>query len=1326
MMGLRNVLQSQSKGDFEGFEALQIPADGVSELTAAIDEYPREAVVARPHQDNDGIPAMQEVLESLHTTETKSGHFSRKTKNVAGAHAFEMRYARERPESTDRVVTLQYLAGSDVRDTMLEQQLTHRYPNTIFDRREPSFLDVSKGQYVAGATLGLRRYTLYPIRSVNLDGFRSDPTGSIIKEMTGMGSSEATADADVIVQILFKPALRDWLQGVKNGEGIVPDAGKQSADSTAIEGTPSVSDLIFDLKQPTQEKRRHQIFPWKKEWIEHDPSPRDREVAKMLDEQDGKAWRLYFRIFAVSDDPDVAIDRASKTASMFRNYYEYRGEQTFLPQPFSRKQLPEQLYAGARREWEDVGIVKTQGEVAGTVNIPTADDVSSGKMRWTLAKPGDGVPPGTPRFNFKEHGVAGASRAEKQVAMFDANEDGDPIWVGWGAKHSTEVGIPDWLLKIPSFILGRSGVGKTTCKTNIFSQAAQRDHGALVIDPNGQAADDFIAEWPEDRPEEDLVVMDLEREDLLPQFNFLEIPGVPDEIDLDSYTATTMIEAIADDLEAMVAQAGGDDNYIGSVMKRVTKTVARGMLKSERRPTLLDLACCVSSQENLEIFSNWMSEERMHFIRETARRQAETKTDSDLDPLAGRMDEWIHNDAIRDLISARDPSFSVHDIVKEGKTLVVKFPEAAGESLKQLLSTALIRRTYCSKRLIDNDEPFWLFCDEFDSVATEQSNIHGILSEARKYNYRCVLACQSPANQLPGEVKEAVEDQCENLIAFKPGSEKNCRYASYQHTVDKETFSNMSYYQFYFRTHDDTNSTTPSYLVESFRPVREVRAEIDDLEPRTEREIEEMKQRSLERYGAPIKSPEQQRADSYFTGDETPSVDGADDGDRGEIVETLCCKAAYDEAIHETKEQYLNAKIDMAKEPDLFDTWVDVGKEATEEGAIGVYGRFLRYFRDVDPHAAENLHMGVFSSVVESLSELEVRVLADGTEQICCTKDAPTRFKGSGDDRTRGSIAHGQMLIEWYERLTRLGLEITIVEQTGDRDADAIGRIRESLPELEQLHRGEITHRQFAPALEQFQREHPLLYELTGGEDVTIEAEKSTTRSPGKTARNLAKAYERGEKCMFLTTTDRAHRVYNGLTDPPFVRDDDGDRARLYHIRTLSIGEETPLRPNTTEENYWYFEYETSDFVLTDGDGEELSRFDSLDAVKSSLNAYPADTSSVDEELIGPDGDWRQIKLPFDPRDAFGDEWPTEEDYEILAHDGDSMLCLLASVLGPLNRLIDRGAYDPSIEEEQHKEPVSDEDGNEELTSDTEASSDSATGSADDLTQGFEKLYQND
>src|SRR5699024_8239878 len=304
------------------------------------------------------------------------------------------------------------------------------------------------------------------------------------------------------------------------------------------------------------------------------------------------------------------------------------------------------------------------------------------KMRWSLAKPGDGVPPKTPRFPFDDYGVVSASDHLKETTIFDASSPGDPFYFGWGAKHGTEAGIFSKLLDAHMFIAGRTRYGKTILTEHFCSQVFERDQGGLVIDPKGRDADDFIREWPDHRDEDDLIVMDLglnpddEPYEKVPRFNFMEIPP---GYDPDSRFAATMIEALADDIAAMVAQSGGSENYLGALMKRVTKTVSRGLLRSGRGVSLLDLACACSSQTGLSEFSRWMDDERITFIRETAKR-FEEKEDADLEPIAGRMDEWIHNDAIRDLISARDPSFSIHEDVEVGTVIVHRFATGAGET----------------------------------------------------------------------------------------------------------------------------------------------------------------------------------------------------------------------------------------------------------------------------------------------------------------------------------------------------------------------------------------------------------------------------------------------------------------------------------------------------------------------------------------------------------------------------------------------------------------------------------------------------------------------
>jgi hypothetical protein len=460
----------------------------------------------------------------------------------------------------------------------------------------------------------------------------------------------------------------------------------------------------------------------------------------------------------------------------------------------------------------------------------------------------NGVPPNTPRFSRSEHGVEPGS-PEEEVAMLDESKPDDPFWFGYGDQHGVEAGIfPD--LFDHMLITGRSRSGKTVLTEHFCSQVFERDEGGLIIASNSSEADEFIREWPEHRDDEDLVVMDLglnpddEPYENIPRFNFMEIPP---GYDPDSRVATSMVEMLADDIVAMAAQAGADDNYIGPVMKRMTKAISHGLLHSGRGVNLLDLACAISSQDSLSQFSQWMDDERIAFIRDIAKR-FDQKADADLEPLAGRMDEWIHNDAIRDLISARDPTVSIHEAVKEGKVIVLSFGRGMAETERRLLSTALIRRTYASKRVCDNADPYYLVCDEFDKRATEECNLHTILPEAGGHNYRCVLLCQAPDDLLPGRLKTAVNNQCDTFLTFNP-STTTADFVAKHHSVGAKALRELTRYKFYLRTHTSTGDTTHSYRVNAFEPVRGVRESANGETAMSEEEVEALKLRSMERYG---------------------------------------------------------------------------------------------------------------------------------------------------------------------------------------------------------------------------------------------------------------------------------------------------------------------------------------------------------------------------------------------------------------------------------------------------------------------------------------------
>lgn len=1160
------------------FETRTLTERDAEQVQTAQAGVPTDAIVVRPHQDNAGIDGMDDVLTSLPRAETESAGLLRGTQTTAAPFAFELRYADD--GTGERVLTLQYVTRDERLHALLGRHLPDKYPDSLVETRPATWLSVHQDQHMAAATLGLRRYTLYPLKNAKLDSFRRDPTGSIITEMVGAAEASG-ADADVAVQVLARPAGTDWQQGVPGGYGLADRYGEGlTASETRVTNPLSTQKLRHLLTQPTYECRAilptpigtllGALHPFFRDEFTHEPSKADRQAATMLSDLDGRGWECHVRLVAVSDDAALATERVASTAAMFDNYYEYRGAQTFLPIPKRGSKIVETATAAAAREWPTnpaQRIIKPQIELAGLVNVPRAEDVATNKLRWALAAPGDGIPPGTARFDGEAHGVtADANSAALQVAMLDAAGPEEPLWYGTGVKHGTEAGVfPETLYH--QFVGGSTRMGKTTLLSNFTAQCYRGDGGGLVLDPKGLDAEAFLAEWPRDRPVEDLVVMDLaDGFDEIPRFNFLEIP---DYLDPGTRAHTSYVEALAEDILAMVAEAGGSDKYMGALMKRVVKTVVRGLARSGETATLLDVAAVCASSENLSRFRERMAAERFAFLRETAER-LEARDDTDLEPLAGRMDEWVLNDNVRELICAREASFSINDVVREGRFMVVRFAPASSATEIQMVGTALIRRTYFAQRHLQPGHPFDLVCDEFDTIASEESNIQSILSEAAAFGYRCTLACQAPTNQLPERVRRAIENQCGTFLSFNPGGGRDAKWISHQHTVDAEDLLNLPRYRFYMRATTRDDDLTHSYMVEGFPPAREVRGD-----GRTDREIRALTEASLAHYGAPTETEAEQRAASPFIGDGTePRSETETDGlEMTEQRERTAVQAVYDVAIR-------------AGDPDAF-----VGLSAVHdtlcrrlaalEGVVGIETRLetkgdcwravLQHVRDV--------------WLETRTREGETQVRARNPRQVICH---------IGSNRSAGGAAHALLLWAAYAPLTRAGFDVTISDASGT-DPDGLATPIDDPADPDLVNR--------------------LLGEF---DEARIESESSTVSKPGSTVRHILQAHAEGRATIVCCRPDDADAVREVIdTDPPLCRsghDVSGEIRYYTSPRDLRIDGEPMGRPGGRE-NVWIREA-SGEVVLRDEMGTEHARFDSMEAVFEDAEAYPGGEQVVKRPVM--------------------------------------------------------------------------------------------------------------
>lgn len=1238
----------------------------------------------QPYHGERGVEEAVNLLGGLYQYQTKLSFI-----NDSETHVFEMWYNGERatfyyiPEDVETGEQFRDQASEDYPDSNVQQK-SEPYP------RNDDHEMFEAGRAIAGARFDLLENPIFPLKSLENGGFGTrsrgatrDPYKDIIGPVTRDDSCQ------IMYQLVFCPTKRGRIRQWRAGRTARSLKEKQA--------------VLLD---------------------ERDPTKAEREAARTIEEQKSRdIFSVEMRLLVSAPTKQRANNRLDDIANQINNRYRTNQGQQLYGEPASsyipglNSQRATNLASKVvNREFlQNSRIECTPEELAGLAHLPS-DDVQNQTIDWTATRAGDPVPVGTPRMPWSDFDLDPMQLTpyEEQEAMITKPDKGDPYWLGRGARKNTEAGIDPELLKLHMFVGGATGTGKTTTLKNLFSQIMRRGHGGLFYDPKADDAKDFVSLVPEGR-EDDLIYIEIGGDrDQQVGFNFLEIPGDPDP---DTARFDEAVESLADDIEALLAQAGGEDDYWGPRMSRVVRNMARGMAKSGRDLTLLDMYYALIDEQGRQKYAEHLDDERIEWIVDYASRQLADMDDSDIEPLIGRLQQWVESDLMRSIVSHPESTFSIEEAVAEGKIIIVRDDTGTGGTAGTMIATALIRRIWAAvqKRQQETefeDPPmFYAILDEFDKIVSGQASIAEILSLARSFNLSMIPACQDLTNQLQGqdEIKNAILGQCNTFINFNPRREGEAREMVTRHDEDltASDLTNIRPYRFFMRTQNDRGEQTYSYKVHAFPPTDEV---VDGI-ARSDENVEQLIERSLDSYAAERMTSEEIRKESEFSsggaGIDPEAV--ADIMDAGKDEETQLRDelfAAVDRA------QIRNEKIgEFVSSDQIHDAWETI--------AGGDLGYISGTANKIEETADEYLQKQ------RRNNDVHARLTPEGREVAGLVQD--TGSSGSG-----GGLDHRWVLSQSKLAYERMGYTVSLPTQgEGDGELpDGIGLLPidpTDVDDLNEFHRLESV----------LKTEFNEVYEYSEGRDISIEAETSTITKPMQTMTNLRKAMESGMKCVF-TTKDGSYDpdAFDDPDDEPshanlfeywarrgegimyaksdkddqrhdhdkltFARKvDDDDNRWFYNKETdLEIDEHhglVALRPAAEgSETVWREEGDEIVLASTVNSTEEVhARFggpgDLADPPRESVPAYYEYDDSAGEYHVQVGGEqevyqtadelhanWTPVIEPFVPEIEFADEngevdLPTPEDFEfVIFPDGNNdeydepMVYKQGEIVGPL------------------------------------------------------------
>ena len=309
-----------------------------------------------------------------------------------------------------------------------------------------------------------------------------------------------------------------------------------------------------------------------------------------------------------------------------------------------------------------------------------------------------------------------------------------------------------------TYLIGKTGMGKTTVLENMIIQDIRYGHGVAVADPHGDLVDKLVDYIPSHRVN-DLVYFNPADVDYPIAFNILEnidpnyrplvasgLVGVFKKIWADSWGPR--LEYILNNAILSLL------DYQGSTLLGITRILVDKKYREK----------VINKVKDPIVKAFWLDEFNQY--NERFRTEA-------IAPIQNKIGQFLSNSIIRNVVGQSKSTIEMRDIMDNRKILLMNLAKGRiGEESSALLGAMMITKLQLaamSRVDIPEEErkDFYLYVDEFQNFATE--SFGNILSEARKYRLNLTIAHQY-IEQLDEKVQAAVFGNVGTIICFRIGA----------------------------------------------------------------------------------------------------------------------------------------------------------------------------------------------------------------------------------------------------------------------------------------------------------------------------------------------------------------------------------------------------------------------------------------------------------------------------------------------------------------------------------------------------------------------------
>ena len=347
-----------------------------------------------------------------------------------------------------------------------------------------------------------------------------------------------------------------------------------------------------------------------------------------------------------------------------------------------------------------------------------------------------------------------------------------------------------------TYIIGKTGTGKTTLVKHAVYQDIVNGNGLALLDPHGDMFHELLEVIPENR-RKDIVIFDPSDREWPIGLNILdpliEFSSLDDKNDWITSTVISIFEKLA------------SVEQWGPRMEHILRSSVMTVLQLPN-PNLFTLQQLLTDKKFQKSTAAKLNDPVLkQFWKKEFALTGTMQLSSATAPLTHRLGHFMTAKMSRNILLQPKTSLNIADIMNEGKILLVNLSKGDlgedqssffGTILTALIWMAAFQRTKLPER---KRRDFFVYIDEFQNFATRQ--FADITSEGRKFHIGLTVSHQNIAQINDRSILNTIAGNAHNYICMKANPDDEAFILPYMTpSVKKGDIINLTLHHFFMKT----------------------------------------------------------------------------------------------------------------------------------------------------------------------------------------------------------------------------------------------------------------------------------------------------------------------------------------------------------------------------------------------------------------------------------------------------------------------------------------------------------------------------------------------